>query len=122
MDNENQSHRILIADDNQQNCELLEAYLDRAVGAGWRAQADANDGREERTAGSGRQKSAGAASASGRMSVAEAREVLGVAAGASAEEIREAHRRLMKKLHPDLGGSNYLAGKINQARDVLLRT
>ncbi len=54
------------------------------------------------------------------MSVEEAYEVLGLEPGASDEDIREAHHRLMRMVHPDLGGSDYLATKINRARDVLL--
>lgn len=55
------------------------------------------------------------------MSLAEAREILGVEAGAGAETIRQAHRRLMKKLHPDTGeGSAALARQVQEARDVLL--
>ena len=54
------------------------------------------------------------------MTAEQARAVLGVAAGASAREIREAHRRLMKIAHPDRGGSDYLATQINRAKDVLL--
>ena len=54
------------------------------------------------------------------MSRSEAYSVLGLDAGASDDAIRAAHRRLMQQIHPDKGGSNYLAAKINQAKDVLL--
>jgi hypothetical protein len=57
---------------------------------------------------------------SATMSREEAYEVLGLHPGASETEIKEAHRRLMRGAHPDAGGSDWLAARINQARDILL--
>src|SRR6516162_3635781 len=92
--------------EDEEGARLLEAYLDR-VHPDWRGE----------RAGSS---SSGARSTSGDMTVEEAYAILGLAPGADAEAIKEAHRRLMVKLHPDHGGSDYLATKINRARDVLL--
>ena len=57
----------------------------------------------------------------GPMTAKEALAVLGLKPGASAEEVRAAHRRLLKGYHPDKGGTDYLAAKINQAKDILLQ-
>jgi hypothetical protein len=62
----------------------------------------------------------GAANQSGRMSRPEALKLLGLVDGASDEEIRAAHRRLIQQTHPDKGGTTYLAAKINEAKEVLL--
>jgi len=87
---------------------LMEAYLDWRVPK-WQDKADG-----------ARDSSGPGGFAKGRMSAEEARAVLEVGADASDEEITQAHRRLMMKLHPDHGGSNYLAARINEAKDVLL--
>lgn len=96
--------------DDPDGVTLIEAYLDRVRGPDWRG-SDAGRRSSDNT---------GQRPASATMSREEAYDVLGLAPGASDNEIREAHHRLMIKLHPDHGGSDYLAAKINQARDVLL--
>jgi DnaJ-domain-containing protein 1 len=91
---------------------LIEAYLDQVYGAAWKAKAEGGP-----FAGRG---PANATTTASAMTREEAYEILGLKPGASDTEIREAHHRLMLKLHPDQGGSDYLARRINQAKDVLL--
>ena len=57
---------------------------------------------------------------SGQMSVDEALKLLGLKPDATTDEIKAAHRRLMKQVHPDTGGSAYLAARVNEAKDILL--
>lgn len=114
-----QDYRIADA----QSASVLEAYLDRTQ-PDWR-DSDEEAESEARAAGSGtgngQSRSQGPAGTSGPMTRAEALEILGLEEGAGADAIREAHRRLMQKLHPDHGGSNYLAAKLNEAKELLLR-
>lgn len=101
--------------EDRQSAAVLEAYLDRRLGDEWREVAGAGPGPE-----SGEGAAGGASQGAGAMSRDEAYDILGLQAGAGEAEIREAHRRMMQKVHPDHGGSNYLAAKINQAKDLLL--
>jgi hypothetical protein len=98
----------LLAEIDEESRALLAAYLDRRT-PGWRehAQGDA-------AAGQG-------GTARGPVTQEEAYQILGLEPGASAEDIHRAHRALMKRLHPDQGGSTYLAARVNEAKDVLLR-
>lgn len=92
-----------------QSLALLEAYLDRRAPA-WRENEQGNAGAGDMGGGGG---------LDAAMPEEEAYQILGLQPGASAEAVRAAHRSLMKKLHPDHGGSDYLAARINRAKDVL---
>jgi hypothetical protein len=92
-----------------EGARLLEAYLDRRS-PGWR-----EDAQRHRDTGQ-----SGAAGA-GAMTQQEAYEILGLQPGASEQAIREAHRSLMKRIHPDAGGTSGLAARVNQAKDVLVK-
>ena len=96
--------------DDPEGARLMEAYLDRRF-AGWRAAAQ-NQGDPGRRSARRRPVT---------MSEDEAYEVLGLQKGASEEEVVRSHRSLMKKLHPDHGGSTNLAARVNEAKDVLMR-
>lgn len=76
-------------------------------------------GAQNSNAGQGQSQSQ-APSANGQLSVAEACEILGVDQNCSREDIIAAHRRLMQKIHPDRGGNDYLAAKVNEAKSVML--
>jgi DnaJ domain len=97
---------------DEEGARLLEAYLDR-VRSNWHDEMASDWGRAE--------SQPPPPSNAPDVSVEEAYAILGLQPGADEEAIRAAHHRLMKQVHPDHGGTDYLATKINRARDVLLR-
>lgn len=117
MEAEELKHLRMECAEDADSVRLLEAYLDRRFGATWRSETADEDGASER-AGSGASNKA----APGGMSLDEAWAVLGLEPGAGEDAIRAAHKRLMLKMHPDQGGSDWLAARINQAKDLLLKT
>ncbi len=92
--------------EDPKSVSILEAYLDRRFGAGWRSDED--------------RAGAPPGASDGPMTVEEAYRFLGLEPGASPAEIKEAHRRMMKNFHPDHGGSDYIAAKLNEAKAILL--
>jgi len=95
-----------------EGARLLEAYFDRRF-PGWRGAAQGQ--KDARRGGAGPQRRPAS------ISEDEAYEILGLKKGAGADEIARAHRELMKKLHPDHGGTTELAARVNEAKDVLMR-
>jgi len=91
--------------EDEESARLMETFLDHSYGDRWRTP-DTGRGR--------------GAPQPGAMTPSEAYQILGLDPGAGEDEIIKAHRRLMQKLHPDRGGSNYLAAKLNQAKKLLL--
>jgi hypothetical protein len=92
--------RQCVAED-EPSARLLESYLDR-LRPDWRQEAD------------------GDAAPGEAMTLDEAYAILDLTSGATVEQIKNAHHRLMMKLHPDHGGSTFLAAQINRAKDILL--
>jgi hypothetical protein len=102
----------LLADcqrEDPRSVALLETYLDRRQ-PDWRSHLAGEQAQEPHQE----------AAPGGVMDEATACSILGLPPGASADDIKAAHRRLMTKLHPDHGGSGYLAAQLNQAKDFLL--
>tara|TARA_R110000868_G_scaffold23827_1_gene95184 strand:- start:163 stop:894 length:732 start_codon:yes stop_codon:yes gene_type:complete len=95
--------------EDEASARVLEAYLDR-VHPDWR------DAAED----AGPQTGSAGATRSGAMTRAEALAVLGLSEGASRQDIKAAYQRIISGLHPDHGGSDYLAAQVNEAKDVLL--
>ncbi len=95
---------------DEDSLQILEAYLDRTHPE-WRSQsAGAEEGWKQNAV----------SHSDSVMTEAVALEILGLAVGADQDAIVQAHRRLMQRMHPDRGGSDYLAKKINAARDFLI--
>lgn len=105
-------HECRVTD--EESAQVLEAYLDRVHGGAWRK------GRTGSSDFAGSEKPGGGTPWGSTMTREEACEVLNISLDASPEEVKVAHHALMKKIHPDQGGSNYLASKINQAKALLL--
>jgi hypothetical protein len=92
-------------EDDADSMNLLTAYLDREHGE-WQSKAD---------------RATSSPSNNNEMSEPQALEILGLNNDATKEDVIQAHRRMMQRVHPDRGGSTYLATKINAAKDLLTK-
>ncbi|WP_020592702.1 DnaJ domain-containing protein [Kiloniella laminariae] len=99
--------------EDTESADLILAYAQRRFGSDWMQEEEGASAQDFREGKAGMSDTV--------MDKKQALEILGLKKGASAEEIREAHRSLMQKLHPDHGGSTFLATQINRAKDVLLK-
>lgn len=100
---------VYYRNEDEPSARLIEAYLDRTSPT-WRA----------RYGPDGAPKNDSYTAAGGPMSKSEALRILGLTLGATADDVRAAHRRKLQEHHPDRGGDPDMAARINQARDVLL--
>ncbi len=95
--------------EDHESATLLESFLDRAFDSQWRSQKEDENPND-----------ANSFTNNGKMTAEEAYQILGIPNDSDEDTIKTAHRKLMQKLHPDRGGSTYLAAKINKAKDTLL--
>jgi hypothetical protein len=102
---------IAMARQDPDSANVLRAYLDRQH-PGWQKRSGADAGADEDRE---------PAASDGALSVNQAYEILGLPRDADRDQVRDAHRRLIQKVHPDRGGSGYLAARINDAKAVLLK-
>lgn len=107
----------LEAEGDPQSANLIEAYLDQ-MRPEWRESAGASDSGGQTGAG---QRERARSAGQGPMTRQEALEILGLEEGADEKAIKAAYTRLMKRFHPDQGGSTYFAARLNAAREVLLK-
>lgn len=101
--------RELRIENDTDSIRLLETYLERTWPTDWDTYRSQRNHQENTSAGGS------------TIDIEEAHNMLGLNPGASVDEIRAAHRRLIQKLHPDRGGSDYLATRLNQAKDLLIK-
>ncbi|MFD2206223.1 hypothetical protein [Kiloniella antarctica] len=107
-----QLYRVYLIEDNK-SADLLSAYAERRFGSEWQYEKGTDQKAQDKEEGNNFSNSV--------MDRKNALEILGLDEGVTENEIREAHKNLMQKLHPDHGGNNYLATQVNRAKDVLLK-
>ncbi len=109
-----QSLLVFCNSSDQESVDLLQAYIERRFGEQWQ-------GERQNQHGDGVENGSANAGFADYMDENEALAILGLETGADKKAVIDAHRKLMQKLHPDRGGNDYLAAKINQAKEYLLK-